>query len=78
MIAARSGRTDVTNILLEGEHINLDIQENVSVYCVRLLPYTEKALKCKPSAQFMHAHCEIRVCTLIDGRDHLFLSEACF
>ncbi|CAI7997437.1 Putative ankyrin repeat protein MM_0045 [Geodia barretti] len=28
MIAARSGRTDITNILLEGEHINLDIQEN--------------------------------------------------
>ncbi|CAI8050973.1 Putative ankyrin repeat protein MM_0045, partial [Geodia barretti] len=27
MIAARSGRTDITNILLEGEHINLDIQE---------------------------------------------------
>ena len=31
MIAARSGRTDITNILLEGEHIDLDIQENVSV-----------------------------------------------
>ena len=30
MIAARSGRTDVTNILLDGEHIDLDIQENVS------------------------------------------------
>ena len=29
MIAARSGRTDITNILLEGEHIDLDIQENV-------------------------------------------------
>ena len=29
MIAVRSGRTDITNILLEGEHINLDIQENV-------------------------------------------------
>ncbi|CAI8050984.1 Putative ankyrin repeat protein MM_0045, partial [Geodia barretti] len=27
MIAARSGRTDITNILLEGKHINLDIQE---------------------------------------------------
>jgi ankyrin repeat protein len=27
MIAARSGRTDITNILLEGEHIHLDIQE---------------------------------------------------
>ena len=35
MIAARSGRTDITNILLEGEHIDLDIQENVSVYCVQ-------------------------------------------
>ena len=75
MIAARSGRTDITNILLEGKHINLDIQENVSVYCVWLLP--EKALKCKSSAQFMCAHYEIRVCTLIDGQDHLFLSEAC-
>ena len=31
MIAARSGRTDITNILLEGEHIDLDIQENVSL-----------------------------------------------
>ena len=31
MIAARSGRTDITNILLEGEHIDLDIQENVSI-----------------------------------------------
>ena len=29
MIAARSGRTDITNILLEGEYIDLDIQENV-------------------------------------------------
>ena len=32
MIAARSGRTDITNILLEGEHIDLDIQENVRIY----------------------------------------------
>ena len=31
MIAARSGRTDITDILLEGEHIDLDIQDNVSV-----------------------------------------------
>ena len=30
MIAVRSERTDITNILLEGKHINLDIQENVS------------------------------------------------
>ena len=36
MIAARSGRTDITNILLEGEHIDLDIQENVSLFCVLL------------------------------------------
>ncbi|CAI8003623.1 hypothetical protein GBAR_LOCUS3697 [Geodia barretti] len=28
MIAARSGRTDITNFLLEGKHINVDIQEN--------------------------------------------------
>ncbi|CAI8021395.1 Putative ankyrin repeat protein MM_0045, partial [Geodia barretti] len=27
MIAARRGRTDVTKILLEGKHVNLDIQE---------------------------------------------------
>ncbi|CAI8043582.1 Putative ankyrin repeat protein MM_0045, partial [Geodia barretti] len=27
MIAVRRGRSDITNILLEGEHINLDIQE---------------------------------------------------
>ena len=30
MIAARRGMADITNILLEGEHINLDIQEKVS------------------------------------------------
>ena len=30
MIAARSGRTDITNILLEREHIDLEIPENVS------------------------------------------------
>ena len=40
MIAARSGRTDITNILLEGEHIDLDIQENVSVDCVELLHFS--------------------------------------
>ncbi|CAI8041893.1 Kinase D-interacting substrate of 220 kDa [Geodia barretti] len=32
MIAVRSGRTDITNILLEGEHINVDIQENYTIY----------------------------------------------
>ena len=32
MIAARSWRTDITNILLEGENINLDIQEKVSTH----------------------------------------------
>ena len=42
MIAARSGRTDVTNILLEGEHIDLDIQENVksnavATFCTQTL-----------------------------------------
>ena len=31
MVAARSGKTNITNILLEGEHIDLNIQENVSV-----------------------------------------------
>ena len=31
MIAARSGRTAITNILLEGEHMDLDIQENVRI-----------------------------------------------
>ena len=31
MIAARSGRTDITDIILEGEHIDLDIQENVRI-----------------------------------------------
>ena len=35
MISVRGGGTDITNILLEGEHIDLDIQENVSVH-VRL------------------------------------------
>lgn len=29
MIASSRGRTDITNILLEGEHIDFDIQENV-------------------------------------------------
>ena len=32
MISARSGRSDVTDILVEGEHIDLDIQENVRIY----------------------------------------------
>ena len=32
MIAARNGRTDITNILLEGKHIDPDIQENVRQY----------------------------------------------
>ena len=31
MIAARSGMTDITNILLEGEHMDLHIQENVRI-----------------------------------------------
>ena len=31
MITARSGRTDITDILLEGEHMDLDIQENVRI-----------------------------------------------
>ena len=31
MIAARSERSDITDILLEGEHIDLDIQENVRI-----------------------------------------------
>ena len=31
MISARSGRTDITSILLEEEHTDLDIQDNVSV-----------------------------------------------
>ena len=38
MIAVRSGRTDITNILLEGEHINLDIQEKVSKPRLLALP----------------------------------------
>ena len=29
MIAARNKSTEIIKILLEGEHINLDIQENV-------------------------------------------------
>ena len=36
MISVRGGRTDITNILLEGEHIDLDIQENVSVCVLKL------------------------------------------
>ena len=35
MISVGGGRTDITNILLEGDHIDLDIQENVSLH-VRL------------------------------------------
>ena len=31
MISARSGRSDITDILVEGEHIDLDIQENVRI-----------------------------------------------
>ena len=51
MIAARSGRTDITNILLKGEHIDLDIQENVrhhvdlygdyNVSCMSILVHCE-------------------------------------
>ena len=37
MISVRGGRTDITNILLEGEHIDLDIQENVSAHVCLLL-----------------------------------------
>ena len=37
MISARGGRTDITNILLEGEHIDLDIQENVSAHVLKLI-----------------------------------------
>ena len=40
MISARSGRSDVTDILVEGEHIDLDIQENVRIYSVHV--YTNK------------------------------------
>ena len=32
MISARSERSDITDILVEGEHIDLDIQENVRIY----------------------------------------------
>ena len=38
MISARGVRTDITNILLEGEHIDLDIQENVSACVLKLNP----------------------------------------
>ena len=38
MISARGVRADITNILLEGEHIDLDIQENVSVHVLKLNP----------------------------------------
>ena len=31
MISARSGKSDITDILVEGEHIDLDIQENVRI-----------------------------------------------
>ena len=37
MISVRAGRTDITNILLEGEHIDLDIQENVSAHVCLLV-----------------------------------------
>ena len=46
MISARAGRTDITNILLEGEHIDLDIQENVSVYVYLLLIMTDDMASC--------------------------------
>ena len=32
MIAARSGRTDITNILLEGENVELDVCNTVCKY----------------------------------------------
>ena len=36
MLAIRSAKADLANILLEGEHIDLDIQENVSVCMLQL------------------------------------------
>ena len=32
MISARSGRTELTDILLTGDNIDTDIQENVRMY----------------------------------------------
>ena len=39
MISARSGRSDITDVLVEGEHIDLDIQENVRI-CTCTCMYT--------------------------------------
>ena len=43
MIAARSGRTDITNTLLEGKHIDLNIQENVSLLLQALNTFNHKS-----------------------------------
>ena len=37
MISARSGETEVTDILLTGENIDLDIQENVRLQTTSLI-----------------------------------------
>ena len=55
MISARSGRSDVTDILVEGEHIDLDIQENVRI-CNHVQIY---------SIQGIHIHIHTCTCTCV-------------
>ena len=46
MISARSGRTELTDILLTGDNIDTDIQENVRIYsCCVIEIYSETHTK---------------------------------
>ena len=40
MISARSERSDLTDFLLEGENIDIDIQENVRLLILQLVSFT--------------------------------------
>ena len=53
MIAARSGRSDIADILLEGEHIDLDIQEIVGVY---ILCMSVAFHLCSPLVYYVKPH----------------------
>ena len=62
MIAARSGRTAITNILLEGEHIDLNIQENVSVLLQAPNAFITRSTKVLNPRRKYSISCVIRQC----------------
>ena len=63
MISARSGRSDVTDILVEGEHIDLDIQENVRI-CNHVHVHTIYSIQgIQIHIQGIHIHIHTCTCT---------------